>query len=140
MEGTNAFTETNDTSEESPNISFKMTSWKWVWHYHGSMMLNCHKKTILTPRPPILFVSRGCDALLIMPRPQTFSLQKTKYQTEVSEVSFVSLLFSNGSFRLLKKVGGNFSKCYYIHNFLKMMKFPKKYFLQPFSIFWNNYC
>jgi hypothetical protein len=53
------------------------------------------------------FVWRG--ALLIIPLPQNFCSKKLSIRLS-SEVSFVSILFSNGSFRILKKAGGKFSK------------------------------
>ena len=40
----------------------------------------------------MLFAARRSSALLIMPSPQTFQLQKAEYQSFYSEVSFVSIL------------------------------------------------
>ena len=43
-------------------LSFKMTTWKWVWHYHEAATPSCSKRTIFTPHAPMLFTARGHGA------------------------------------------------------------------------------
>ena len=78
------------TIEDSPNAQFWNDTLKVgvasSWG-HGA---NLPYKTILTPRPPMLFPARECDALLIMPDPQNFCPRKVSDLS--SDVSFVSLL------------------------------------------------
>ena len=69
-----------------------------------------------------IFVASGCEALLIIPRPQiTFQLKKADLSVEVS----VFFCTSNASFRILKNAWEVFSKQYYFHNSLKIILFQK---------------
>ena len=59
-----------------------------------------------------IFAANECGALLIMPRPETFQLQKAEYQTFLWRV--ICFFTINVSFRILKNAVRNiFSKWYY---------------------------
>ena len=104
----------------------------WVWGCEiikrAPCLLFVNKLFLLQADLLMLFAARGHDDLLIMLRPQTFRLQKAR--------SFfwaiVCFCTTNGSFRILKKAGGSFSKSNYFRNFLKVSKFTKK---ESFSLF-----
>ena len=55
--------------QKALDLSFNLTPYKWAWHYHEAATPSFPKITFFTLRAPMLFVARGRDTLLIMPRP-----------------------------------------------------------------------
>ena len=73
-------------------LSFLETETLRLWHYQESATPTCHKKHRWAWCKKSFSTASRRGALLIMPRPQTFQLQKSWVSELSSEVLFVSVL------------------------------------------------
>jgi hypothetical protein len=137
---------------------FKLIFWKNHWYYWNKQYLS--RKPLISaliwhpkrgrgiimrlprppalkgvknpPRPPMLFTTRRCGALLIMPHP--FSGCQIKAEIKGFLLTYCLFLYLQCLFQNIEKGWRKIFEKYYFRDFLKMMKITKKKPLVLFNI------
>ena len=124
--------------QKALDFSFNLAPWKWAWHYHEAVTPSRRRTTFFTLRGTMLFAARGRSALLIKPRP--FLGSQIKAEIKGFLLMYCLFLYYLWFFQNIEKGWRKIFEIRLFPQFLKMTKIIKKYFLQPFSIFWKNHC
>jgi hypothetical protein len=95
--------------QKALDLSFNFAPWKWAWQYHEASTPSCPKRSQKPSAPTYAFHSKEVwrppdDAT------PTFRGAKLKLRSRAFCWHTVCFCTSNGSFRILKKAGGNFLK------------------------------
>ena len=117
--------------QKALDLGFNLTPWKWVWHDQEGATPSRRKKHRSARCKKSYSTAEGRGSLLIMPRP--LSVCQIKAEIQGFLLMYRLFLYNNGSFRILKKAGENFSKKIISAISVKMMKFQKKYALVFFN-------
>ena len=95
--------------------------------------MSCRKRTLFTPRKPMLFAARGRGSLLV--KPHALSVFQIKAKIMGFLLMYQLFLYYLWFFQNIEKGWRKIFEKRLLPRFLKMKKIMKKYFLQSFSIF-----